>query len=645
MNSHVITAIIAVVLTLGMLVTITPPALLLPIHPISYRIPKWYWTTSSSSIEPDSNQSMMSPVVAELFGNSTPYVIFSTFVENVSLGNLLRVVNGITGLEDEAFSRNSQNNPVDPYASIAVADIYNNGSNDILAVAQDCENIMCFSSTGNLRWKSNIVNADSINWGGPAVAYLNDTNFPEIIVGRTVLHNNGALDWKGYYGMGFEHYNDRSWLHGGVGPFSAVANLNGSGPDVVAGNTTYDAKGNVLWRANITDGFPGVADFNKDGKPEVVVVVSGTNNTNPCKVYLLNGQTGKLSTLWNHNPVILNDTGGGAPTIADFTGSGYPEVGVATSHNYTMINNNGTIRWRDTINDSSSGVTCASAFDFTPHALPATQPPEEYVQRADVVYADQTNLWVFDGDTGAVVWSTNRPSGTTCEMPAIADIDNDGHAEIVVCANDYYTKTPPYAGILAYGDKAWQGCRSIWNQYTYHITNIGDDAKVPTVEFDNWLIPAWTTHYNNYRCQELVVHSSPVANFSNIGLPAGPVRFDASTSQPGWNDTEILPITEYIWNFGDGNVTTITTPVVYHTYTQSGKYSVTLTVDAPGATPETNSTTRMITIVSKSVGGISVPSENLGLTTPYVGLVSTLAVAAVATAVCVKRVKRGKEKQ
>lgn len=49
--------------------------------------------------------------------------------------------------------------------------------------------------------------------------------------------------------------------------------------------------------------------------------------------------------------------------------------------------------------------------------------------------------------------------------------------------------------------------------------------------------------------------------------------------------------------------------------------------------------------LSSSVGGIVVPADKFGLLAPYIGLASTTIVAAVATAVCVKRVKRRKEKQ
>gem|GEM_PF-1816988 len=57
-----------------------------------------------------------------------------------------------------------------------------------------------------------------------------------------------------------------------------------------------------------------------------------------------------------------------------------------------------------------------------------------------------------------------------------------------------------------------------------------------------------------------------------------PVTFDASGSLPGWNGTHDVPIASYRWDFGDGNITTVATPIIYHTYTAANTYTVALTV-------------------------------------------------------------------
>lgn len=85
------------------------------------------------------------------------------------------------------------------------------------------------------------------------------------------------------------------------------------------------------------------------------------------------------------------------------------------------------------------------------------------------------------------------------------------------------------------------------------------------------------------------------------------IEFDASSSTAGWNGTHIMSIIEYRWDFGDGNKTTTTIPIVHHSFRNPGIYYVTLTVYAPGASPETDSVTRKVIVISIPVGGYSFP--------------------------------------
>jgi PKD repeat protein len=89
----------------------------------------------------------------------------------------------------------------------------------------------------------------------------------------------------------------------------------------------------------------------------------------------------------------------------------------------------------------------------------------------------------------------------------------------------------------------------------------------------------------------------PVADFTI--KPAPPyyapftLTFNASTSLPGFNGTHNKPITSYAWNFGDGNVTTRTTPIITHTYSSNGTYIVTLKVTDSTGLFDTTSITVM----------------------------------------------------
>jgi len=131
--------------------------------------------------------------------------------------------------------------------------------------------------------------------------------------------------------------------------------------------------------------------------------------------------------------------------------------------------------------------------------------------------------------------------------------------------------------------------------------------------------------WNIKQKQILVVEPhGPQAEFTatpNITLTGKSIKFDASASSPGWNGTHTMPITEYRWDFGDGNTTTITTPIIYHSYKTAGNYHITLTVYAQGATPETDSITHEVTITSTPVGGYSFSIKGYSmeeLLAPYV---------------------------
>jgi hypothetical protein len=98
---------------------------------------------------------------------------------------------------------------------------------------------------------------------------------PEIIFGKAVYDNAGKLLWEGA-NAGGQGIN-------GQGPISCIADLDADGrPELIGGRTAYkttgtvggDFTGTVMWNGPATDGFCGVADFNEDGAPEVVLVAT-----------------------------------------------------------------------------------------------------------------------------------------------------------------------------------------------------------------------------------------------------------------------------------------------------------------------------------------------------------------------------------
>ena len=118
---------------------------------------------------------------------------------------------------------------------------------------------------------------------------------------------------------------------------------------------------------------------------------------------------------------------------------------------------------------------------------------------AEVVYHDECFLRVYDGRTGVVLFSQASFTPTAFENPVIADVDGDFKAEIVFSTNnDSGFKLD--AGIEVWGDLRdnWVSTRPVWNQHSYHITNVGLIGEIPTIEPPSWSTPM-DEPYNSYR--------------------------------------------------------------------------------------------------------------------------------------------------
>jgi hypothetical protein len=108
-----------------------------------------------------------------------------------------------------------------------------------------------------------------------------------------------------------------------------------------------------------------------------------------------------------------------------------------------------------------------------------------------------------------------------------------------------------YRGITVFGDQAssWVGTRTLWNQHTYHVSNICDDrdsacsgtnsyGAIPKHETPNWSLP-WLNNFRqnvqdkglfnapnatvslSVECAQPVVLHPTVRNLGMAGLPAG----------------------------------------------------------------------------------------------------------------------------
>ncbi len=337
--------------------------------------------------------------------------------------------------------------------------------------------------------------------GGPGIADLDGDGRAEVYVGFTVFDSDGRLRWS----------HPASYAYG---PLTVAADLDGDGSqELVGGNMAFHADGTEAWAAGVAarslgDGWPAVADFDLDGSPEVVVVSEGAVRVFDAAGNLFSTAGAAVAGL------------GGPPTVADLDGDGIPDLAVAGQNSLTAFrvgpapDHALTVLWQVPSRDFSSNFTGSSVFDFDGDG------------RAEVIYGDECYARVYDGVGDGAGGTTVRfevpnTSCTGTEYPVVADLTGDGKAEFVVVANNAeamgtgcspyvaqcrtaFPGYEPQSGVRVYRDRNdnWVATRAIWNQHTYHVTNVCDGrdevcpaaenryGAVPRTERPSWAFPA-----------------------------------------------------------------------------------------------------------------------------------------------------------
>jgi hypothetical protein len=295
--------------------------------------------------------------------------------------------------------------------------------NEIVACTSS-QKARAYTATGAELWVSEAVGCDM-----PALTDLDGDGAVEVLLEGAVLDGKTGLTELTFDAAG------TSWWHKKA--LAADGDADGQ-LEIVTASRILEADGTVVVDTGLGGTFPAVADFDLDGKPEVAVVDN------------LHGTGTHWLHLWRHNPAMpgmfevlrqnldLNngvlvtaycgamfEYGGGPPTVADFDGDGVPDVGVAGAVGYIVFSGKklmdpnvapaDTVLWFTQTQDCSSAFTGSSVFDFDGNG------------KAEVVYADELYMRIYDGTTGDVLLQVCNTSGTLHEYPLVADVDNDSH--------------------------------------------------------------------------------------------------------------------------------------------------------------------------------------------------------------------------
>ena len=363
-------------------------------------------------------------------------------------------------------------------SSPALADLDGQPGAEIVVAAGD--QLYAFHGDGSTYWITDTVSIFE-TLTAPAIGNLDLDPEPEIVVNVSNLieirEHDGTLVWSDVYP---DHTNP-----------PVLADLTGDGLlDILV--TGWDSEVRLYeynfgspvlaWTQTLsstmdgTFGSPAVANIDGmqpggDPSPEVAVAHNGA-------LTILNGEDG--SVVWS-TPLDPGNPGG--VSIAELDGDGEIEIVTSMLHEFEIdrtgmlyaLNADGSLLWNAIAEDDSANNI--STLDLNGDGM------------YEVAWnGRQLGFTIFNGPDGSILF--NEPlanSATGTDYPLFVDTDNDNQAEAIVAT---------LGGIRVFGyGTAWGEARPLWNQHSYHISNVNDDLTIPFSELNSWEI------HNTYRTQ------------------------------------------------------------------------------------------------------------------------------------------------
>lgn len=361
--------------------------------------------------------------------------------------------------------------PIDAAINPALGDLDGDGVAELVALQAAAPNspyaisdrrLVAFSASGELLWTGQHWQA-SRGGGAIAIADLDGDGSPEILAPEYVATADGEVAWlipnpPLAYSM----------------PVAVDLDLDGE-LEVLFGGSAYSADGALLFTVATLPqnrGSVAVANFDDDPYPELYVQFEGAHG--------IFEHDGSFKTECPTAMVDLVGVGGYPVAIHDLDGDGHAELLFGLQDSFHVLSVEAdlcSLRWSRKV-DTNLGSSSGTVFDLLGDG------------RAEAVYADRSRVQLFSS-TGELLFVTPRSARESIANPIVADVDGDGAAEIVIASSepvlgdvDAVPPTPTLL-VLENADDRFASARRVWNQHTYHHSNVREDGRVP-VEAPHW---------------------------------------------------------------------------------------------------------------------------------------------------------------